>query len=270
MVMEELDLNRKGYIKYIVEGIERYFRMFAQSDIIENHKGNIEWIKPLPGAVGPSIVYKITMDDDRANEEIDSIIPDLKNGVIPSLWYVTPISTPSNIIDILKTKGFNSEVHADDSEKEYGMALDFCTNMKWPDINPKIEVKRVQTKPEFEQWVDTVNTALHGWNMIDVGHYYNWVLQNDFAFYIGYLNDIPVSTAATITNNKNASLEFVSTLSEYRNQGAATAICVEALKELKSRGVQIVILGSSPEATSLYIKLGFLPYFEKILMTFAG
>ena len=269
-MQEELDMDNKSCIKCIVEGIERYFRMFAQSGIIENHKGNIEWIKPLPGAVGPSIVYKITLDDERAYEEVDSIISDLKDGAIPSFWYVTPTSTPDNIIDILKNKGFKGEVPINDSEKEYGMALDLCTILEWPDINRKIEVKRVQTKPDFKQWVDIVNTALHGWNMIDIEHYYTWVLQNDFTFYIGYINNIPVSTAATITSNENASLEFVSTLAEYRNRGAATAVCIEVLKELKSNGVRTVILGSSPEATSLYMKLGFLPYFEKMLMTFAG
>lgn len=263
-------MSKESCIKCIVEGIERYFRMFARSGIVENHKGNIEWIRPLPGAVGPSIVYKITLDDDRAGVEIDSMIPDLKNGVIPSFWYITPTSTPGNIIDILTSKGFKSELPTDDSEKEYGMAMELCKILEWPEINPKIEVKRVQTKANFKQWIDTVNTALHGWNMIDVEHYYIWMLENDFAFYVGYLNDIPVSTAATITGNENASLEFVSTLAEYRNQGAATAVCIEALKELQSNGVRTVTLGSSPEATSLYMKLGFLPYFEKRLMTFKG
>lgn len=267
--MGELNLNKENCINCIVEGIERYFRKFAQSGIIENHKGSIEWIKPLPGAVGPSIVYKVTLDD-KANDEIDSIIPGIKSGAIPSFWYVTPTSTPSNIIDILKNKGFKGEVHTADSEKEYGMALDLSTILEWPSINSKIDVQRVQTKQIFEQWIDTVNTALHGWNMIDVEHYYTWMLQNDFTFYVGYLNDMLVSTAATITSNENASLEFVSTLAGYRNQGAATAVCVEVLKELKSKGVKTVILGSSPEATSLYMKLGFLPYFEKMLMTFEG
>jgi predicted acetyltransferase len=65
-------------------------------------------------------------------------------------------------------------------------------------------------------------------------------------------------------------LEFVLTLEEYRRQGAYTAVCAEALKQLKEQNIKTVILGSSPEATSIYKKLGFVPYLEKVLLTFKG
>jgi predicted acetyltransferase len=48
-------------------------------------------------------------------------------------------------------------------------------------------------------------------------------------------------------------LEFVLTLEEYRRQGAYAAVCAEALKQLKEQNIKTVILGSSPEATSIYI-----------------
>ncbi|HHV09879.1 MAG TPA: GNAT family N-acetyltransferase [Clostridiales bacterium] len=256
-------MDEQYYINCIVKGIERYFRIFAQSGIIYNHMGSIEWIKPIQGEVGPSIVYGVKLG---ADEDIDIILKGIKDGIIPSFWYVLPNATPNNIVDILKEKGFVGEIPTNPEEKEYGMALDLQTTNKWIDTNLSIEVKRVKDFSDFQCWIDIVNSALHGWKMIDAEHYFTWVSQNNIAFYIGYLNGVPISTAATITDQDNASLEFVSTLEEYRRQGAGTAVCVEALKQLKEQDVKTVILGSSPEATSMYKRLGFVPYFEKVLL----
>ena len=35
--------------------------------------------------------------------------------------------------------------------------------------------RRVRTKEDFRIWVDVVNTALHGWEMIDAEHYAVWL-----------------------------------------------------------------------------------------------
>lgn len=99
-------MDEQYYINCIVKGIERYFRIFAQSDIIHNHMGSIEWIN----------------------------------------------------------------------------------------TNSFIEVERVKNFSDFQQWIDTVNSALHGWKMIDAEHYFSWVSQNNLAFYIGFLNSVPVFT----------------------------------------------------------------------------
>jgi len=260
-------LDEQYYINCIVKGIERYFRIFAQSGIINNHMGSIEWIKPIQGEVGPSIVYGVKL---KADENIEIILKDIKDGIIPSFWYILPNATPNNIVDILKEKGFVGEIPTNPEEKEYGMALDLQTTNKWINTNSFIKVKRVKDFSDFQHWTDTVNSDLHGWKMIDAEHYFTWVSQNNLAFYIGYLNGVAISTAATITDQDNASLEFVSTLEEYRKQGAGTAVCVEVLKQLKEQDIKTVILGSSPEATSIYKRLGFVPYFGKVLLTFKG
>lgn len=260
-------MDEQYYISCIIKGIKRYFRIFAQSGIIQNHMGSIEWIKPIQGEVGPSIVYGVKL---KADENIDVILKDIKNGTIPPFWYILPNATPNNIVDILKKKGFVGEIPANPEEKEYGMALDLQTANEWINTNPFIRVKRVKDFSDFRLWIDTVNSALHGWKMIDTERYFTWLSQNNLAFYIGYLNGVPISTAATITDQDNASLEFVSTLEGYRKQGAGTAVCVEVLKQLKEQDIKTVILGSSPEATSVYKRLGFVPYFEKVLLTFNG
>ena len=69
-----------------------------------------------------------------------------------------------------------------------------------------------------------VNTALHGWDMIDADHYFTWVESSNTNVYLAEINGIAVSTCAIIQNNNAASLEFVSTLKEYRRRKAAALI----------------------------------------------
>lgn len=260
-------MDKQYYIDCIVKGVIRYFHIFAQSGNIENHRGSLEWIKPIQGETGPSIVYGVKL---KADEDIDMILKDIRDGIIPSFWYILPDAAPGNIADILKEKGFVGEIPANPEEREYGMALDLQNTNEWINTNPSIKVKRVNDYSDFQHWIYIVNSALHRCNLIDAEHYFTWVLQSNLSFYIGYLNGVPISTAATITDQDNASLEFVSTLEEYRRQGACTAVCVEALKQLKAQNIKTVILGSSPEATSIYKRLGFVPYYEKVLLTFKG
>jgi predicted acetyltransferase len=79
----------------------------------------------------------------------------------------------------------------------------------------------------------------------------------------------PVSTAATISNGKSASLEFVSTTKEYRNRGAASAVCPKALRDLQSKGAGVVTLRCGFNVHRIYARLGFKPYYEQRLFAFS-
>ncbi|MFD2876640.1 GNAT family N-acetyltransferase [Paenibacillus rhizoplanae] len=46
-------------------------------------------------------------------------------------------------------------------------------------------------------------------------------------FYLAYLDGVPIATSAAIQTGNQASIEFVSTLQQYRNQGAASALCLK-------------------------------------------
>ncbi len=42
-------------------------------------------------------------------------------------------------------------------------------------FDDRIVCRKVQTKEDFQSWVSIVNTALHGWDMIDADNYYTWI-----------------------------------------------------------------------------------------------
>jgi hypothetical protein len=97
-------------IRCIVQGMELYFRTFALADNICLHETDIEWICPKPDSVGPSIVFKVSLDEKTARTRLVELAPDLRAGVIPSWWVLSPLSTPPNILKYLRAIGFEGQV----------------------------------------------------------------------------------------------------------------------------------------------------------------
>jgi hypothetical protein len=84
-------------ITYIVQGMESYFRTFALADNMCLHETDIEWISPKSNSAGPSIVFKVSLDERTAGARLVELVPDLKAGVIPSLWVLSPLSVYTKI-----------------------------------------------------------------------------------------------------------------------------------------------------------------------------
>lgn len=89
-------------------------------------------------------------------------------------------------------------------------------------------------------------------------------------FSLGEIDGVPVSTAATLRSGGVASLEFVSTLEEYRRRGAAAVTCSRAIADLLADGVRAVTLSACGESVPLYRGLGFHRCFDNVIMEWAG
>ena len=113
-----------------------------------------------------------------------------------------------------------------------------------------------------------VNTALHGWEMIDAEHYFTWVESNHINIYLAEINGVAVSTCATIQNESTASLEFVSTLEQYRRKKTASLLCSCAINNLLKNGAEIVTLAACGQSVYLYERLGFKKCFNNIIMKY--
>lgn len=256
-------MNNEQYIQTIVEDTEVYFRSFGLAGNFSHHKGSIEWIEPLPGYRGPQFIFRVAFSD-KTEDEIEKLIPGLQNGTVPTLWILSPISNPK-LFDILHSKGFEGSLSG---SGEHGMAMDMNTLDNLPAPSNFIKVKKVTSIADFQVWMDIVNTALHGWDLLTIEHFSAWLEREEFAFYLGYLNDVPVSTAAAFTNGKSAGIEFVSTLEQYRRMGAGYTVCYKALHDLKSNNVEFATLCSLSGADKLYERLGFKSYYEQVFFNF--
>lgn len=251
----------------VIDNYYRYYKTFALSGIVDYHEGPVNWILPKSGEKGPSLAFNIRLEAETAEKVVQEHINGICDKKIPDIWFITPDTKPNNIISILEQNGFKN-LSLESDEPEPGMLLkkdDFC-----PCHMPTngILCRKVQSKVDFRIWIDIVNTALHGWEMIDAEKYYTWLKNGVYDFYLAEIDGIPVSTAATIRNGDTASLEFVSTLNEYRRRKAAITVSTMALDDLFANGVKNVTLSGSFEAVALYKKLGFHDCFHNILLKY--
>ena len=251
----------------VIENYYHYYKTFALSGIVDYHEGPVNWILPKIGEKGPSLAFNIRLEEETAEKVIQEHIKGICKKKVPDIWFITPDTMPSNIISILEQNSFVN-LSSESDEPEPGMLLkkdDFCP---YRISTNGIVCRKAQSKADFNIWIDIVNTALHGWEMIDAENYYIWLKNGVYDFYLAEIDGIPVSTAATIQNGDTASLEFVSTLNEYRRRKAAITVSTMALEDLFAKGVKTVTLSGGVEAVTLYKKLGFHSYFNNILLKY--
>ena len=264
-IMDEY-VNKKKAEK-IVSNYYHYYKSFADSGIIDCHEGTVSWIIPKEGKKGPSLGFGIHLDEENVETEIKKLVEEIRAKKAPENWVITPDCTPNNIVEILKENGF-CNMATDDSEPEPGMLLNRNQFQPYSLSDDSIVCRKVQTKEDFRLWIEIVNTALHGWEMIDAENYYVWVENENIDLYLGEIDSIPVSTAATIRYGDMASLEFVSTLEEYRRKKVASVVCSIALTDLFESGVEDVTLSACGESVCLYEKFGFERYFNNVIVRY--
>lgn len=251
----------------VINGYYNYYRTFSLSGIVGLQEGCVEWIMPKEGKKGPSLAFHVRLHEKSWEEELEPIIEGIRSGTVPKRWIITPDATPWNIISLLESKGFRN-LSSQAEGPEPGMLLHKNDFQPYFSAEGDMICRRVRTKEDFRIWVDVVNTALHGWEMIDAEHYAVWLEKENLRFYLCEMDGKPVSTASTIRTGDTASLEFVSTLQEYRRRKAAISLCSQALGALFENGVRAVTLSGSEEAVELYRKLGFHDCFHNIIMQY--
>lgn len=252
----------------IVSNYHRYYRSFAQAGIIDYHEGAVCWIIPKAGEKGPALAFGIHLKEETAEEELDQLIQGIIDKKIPRNWILTPGDTPSDVMALMEKKGFQNL--SAEGAPEPAMLLTQKEFVPYQPAGDEIVCRKVRTKKDFQTWVDIVNTALHGWDMIDADHYSTWVENESMDVYLGEIDGIPVSTAATIRSGEAASLEFVSTLEKYRRKGVASVVCSKALTDLFACGVKDVTLSACGESVNLYERFGFRSYFNNVIMRYQG
>lgn len=246
-------------VTMIVSNFNRYFSSFAESGIVDLHEEGVHYILPKPGHQGPTLLFHVGLDPQTADARIKALLPEIDAGHVPGNWFITPGATPDNVTELLKANGFENM-----GGGEPAMLLR-AERFRPTPSNSRVTCREITSMEDFRIWIDIVNEALHGWNMIDAQHYYAWVKKRTYRFWLGEINGLPVSTAATIQTENAGSLEFVSTLESFRRQGAAAITSTAAIAGLLEAGAQYVSLSACGESVPLYQKLGFESIFEPVM-----
>ena len=251
--------------RLIASNYFNYYKAFARSGIIDLHEGSVSWIIPCKGEKGPSLGFRIHLNEENAESELKALGQGIRKGEVPQMWIVTPDATPDNIIDIMERNGFQNLSGEDDEPAMLLRKEDF---RPYREENSRITCRKISAMEDFRSWIDVVNTALHGWDMIDAEHYFTWVKNEDINIYLAEIDGVAVSTCATIQNGNTASLEFVSTLEQFRRKKAAALLSSCAIDDLLNNGAETVTLGACGQSVQLYKGLGFKKYFNNTILKY--
>ncbi len=82
--------------------------------------------------------------------------------------------------------------------------------------------------------------------------------QSEFAAYVGYLDGVPVTTAAVIAAAGSIGIYNVATLPGYQRRGYAETVVRHAIAEARrATGIERTVLQSTPQGFPLYARMGY-------------
>ncbi len=189
--------------------------------------------------------------DSAIQEQVDHFAP-LDQ---PFEWVVYDYDQPENLIERLIAHGF-----APDDDPEADMVLDVQNAPKALLRSTEFDIRQITRGEKLDDVVSVEQQVLgadFSWLKgrlaahLDVPGYLN--------VYVGYVNDIPVSTAWIYfhPNNPFAGLFGGSTLPEYRKRGIYTALVGIRLQAARERGYRYLTTGASEFSRPILEKNGF-------------
>jgi len=206
---------------------------------------------------------RLTGED--AGLQIDGIQAKAAIRGVPISWYVTPLSRPANLGELLMERGFALD----------GGAAAFAGTI--PEMEPEgvpgLSIARVTDRDALIDWC-SVLTAVFGFPP-SVGH--SWFEMHDAVGFIGrwrhylaLLDGRPVGASSLFAGQKMALVANVAVLSKARRKGIGTSVTVAALRDARSLGQDRAAIFSSDMGEGVYRRLGFEEVCRMNLYIWAG
>jgi GrpB-like predicted nucleotidyltransferase (UPF0157 family)/GNAT superfamily N-acetyltransferase len=186
---------------------------------------------------------------DEADHRIQEVIDKMTRQQLPFSWWVAPLDKPADLANRLQQAGLQA------AETHIGMYLDLDQWQAQQGVT--LDIRRATTR-----------ATLHDFAMLLVNHpqafatYFDWIAaiittDDPIEFYVGYVNDKPVTRGQLVFEAQVAGIYYISTAETARHRGYATALQNFLLVRAKSLGYHIAVLQASAEGLPLYQALGF-------------
>ncbi|MDR0325333.1 MAG: GNAT family N-acetyltransferase [Oscillospiraceae bacterium] len=221
--------------------------------------GDISYLKS-ENEKGFERIFSVNIQDDQAFR-IQQMIAFIRAGIMPDSLLITPNTVPANLAEILSHKGFSINdadpcmiLYLDVYEKSVSRLSDFT-------------ISSVTDKAQLSEWLNIVNEALFGCELVTLEQFNDVLLLDNTQFYIGAANGKPVTACMTIVDGDTSVLEMVATLKAYRKKGFASAVIDKALTDLQQKGIKTISLRAEADGVSVYRNLGFKESFKRVVAT---
>ena len=249
-------MNDTEIIRHINAGANHYIDMFGEAEHMEIcAMGAYSIVRPKPGEEGITFIYNIDVDDlDAAQQQ--TVAKEIRALGIP-FWLDLDVSDDVFTLFFNKDKPHGqTEFAANDEQYLAMLPSEFvrCADSQ--------KVVEVHTPEEFAVWAKLSNDLLaDGHQDIHPVHHFNLVKRDLMRCYILYVDEKPVSVAATMDSRGIVSLELVGTLPAFRKNGYAKAVCAVAIRDaIDSQCRLLTVRANSAASARIYRSLGFKVY----------
>src|SRR5687768_13247716 len=156
-----------------------------------------------------------------AREAIQRFIKPYDELFLPMMWWVSPLSQPSNLASLLRASHFHLESHPSLWISLASMAI--------PPMPERFRVTRVQNDDDLRQWIG-VNAAPYDFlDYINDAFFLGYSRQGyaddaPLRHYMGWLDDKPVACSTMLLSGGVAGIYSVATLPEARHKGIGTVM----------------------------------------------
>ena len=251
----------KYEVDTIVKGIKLSWTTWGKMRGERLVLGPVSYLKSENGR-GFERIFSVDIEEDQTRQ-IQRMIAGIKAGSMPDSMLITPNTKPSDLAELLSREGFI----IDDADPCMMMRLDDLKGESGPTdgfaISGVLDIERLA------DWLAIVNKALFGCELVTLEQFNDVLALNNTRFYLGSINNTPVTACMTIADGDTSVLEMVATLEEHRRKGYASRVVTKALSDLREKGIKTISLRAEADGVGVYKRLGFHECFQRVVATYS-
>ena len=238
----------------VQENMIAYMRLFAHLPGMEMvDDAETFWFvsnKPAPG----NIVLRAHWSNELIEERIDEMLTQIGDHIDEIDWMVFPGDQPSDLGLRLEARGMPG------GKGGNWLWADLISLGAAPSVPGGFHIEQVHDDMMMAEWVRVSEAGFGG----DLGCFYDAYARHGYgpeAFslhYIGYLENIPVTSGTLLEAGGTASIYDVSTPPAFRRLGLGGALTHALMVEIRNQGYNDTWIWSSDMAKSVYQKLGYI------------
>ncbi len=252
MPQSPIDLSDSRMSRQIQENLIAYMSLFAGLPNMFMTDTDVYWFLSNKSAPG-NIILRANWSVDEADAQIDATLQQIGQHIDEIGWFVFPTDQPSDLGKRLEARGMPG------GRGGNWLWTDLTKLGAGPTVSPNFHIEQVRDDTVMAEWV---RISELGFGNNDLACFYDAYARHgygDDAFslhYIGYLDDVPVTSGTLLDAGGGASIYDVSTPPAFRSQGLGGALTHALMQEIRKRGYADTWIWSSDMAQSLYRKLG--------------
>jgi GNAT superfamily N-acetyltransferase len=248
-----LDLSRTDIPRQIQESLIAYMRLFAGLPEIVMHDKETFWFICHKGAPGRSIL-RSRLPADNIEERIDALFEQIGRHTDQIDWMVFPGDQPSDLGRRLEARGMPGGPAGN------WLWADLTSLGAAPTVPDNFHIEQVRDDQMMVEWTRVSEAGFGealGW-FYDAYALHGYGEDAFSLHYIGYLDDVPVTSGTLLDIAGGATIYDISTPPAFRSQGFGGAITHALMREIRDRGYAETWIWSSNMAKSLYQELGYV------------